>query len=69
MAEPTRTAGMPEEALNEVGRRLAAFVSYATGYKGVDRMLTKTPETPGAFWIELAKMLFQDGVLLLVDSC
>lgn len=66
MPEPTRTVGMPEEALNDLGRRLAAaFVSYTAGYKGVDRMLAKTPEAPGAFWIELAKMLFQamaDGV-------
>ena len=66
MPDSTRAVGMPEEALNDVGRRLAAaFVSYTAGYKGVDRLLARTPEEPGAFWIELAAVLFQamaDGV-------
>ena len=66
MSEPTRAVRMPDEALNDVGRRLAAaFVSYTAGYKGVDRLLARTPEKPGAFWVELAAMLFQaiaDGV-------
>ena len=31
----------------------------------MDRLLARTPEKPGAFWVELAAMLFQamaDGV-------
>jgi hypothetical protein len=44
MSEPTRTVLMPEEALDDLGRRLAAaFVSYTAGYKGVNRLLPKTP--------------------------
>jgi hypothetical protein len=48
-----------DEGLNELARRLgAAYVSYVAGYKGVDRMLGKTPERAGTFWRDLAGLVF-----------
>jgi hypothetical protein len=49
-----------DDAINEVGRRLAAaYVSYIAGHVGVDRMLKQTPERAGAFWHDLADLLFR----------
>ena len=51
--------GVKDEALNEVGRRLAAaWASYLVGHKGVDRMLKQAPERIGGFWKELAELIY-----------
>jgi hypothetical protein len=52
-------SGVNEEGLNELGRRLAAaYISYISGYAGVDRVLKTGPRKVGRLWIDLADILF-----------
>ena len=50
---------MTDDALNELGRRLAAsWASYMRAHKNVDRMLRQTPDQIGEFWKEMARLIF-----------
>jgi hypothetical protein len=54
-----RTSGVSEEGLAELGQRLAAaYISYVSGHKGVDRLLKKAPKRIGVFWTDLADAVF-----------
>ena len=53
------TSGITEEGLQDLGRRFAAaYISYISRRKGIDRTLKEAPEKVGVFWTDLADIVF-----------